>query len=225
MIGGGYIHVPGHGIINDTLDQGLRLAAQSAARGIEGLGEQLLVTGKQEIAIGVNGVRLSLEQGLIFTAIHRRIVDRVVSGKRGSVVNGEVEEVFAVGKEEGPAMGGVLRAIDVSNGGDRAAVGANTIDPVYTCGRENDHAVGSPSAAASDRRIGDDLRRAARDIYNFQFSLGKEPKRAVVERPERKDGVVGPGELVRLEGVSGAHPYCFVAIGAGCGESDGAAIR
>ena len=82
----------------------------------------MLVTRKQEIAVGIDGVRLAFEQWLIHAAIQRGVINGVVSRLGGVVVDGLIEEVLAVGKKEWPAMRRVLGMVKRCDGGGSATV-------------------------------------------------------------------------------------------------------
>src|ERR1019366_6287933 len=93
-VGSRNVHVPRDWVVDDAPDQGLRLAAQCSAGRIEGLREQLLVAGEQEISVGINGVRLALKQRLVYAAVERCVVNRVVCRFGGVVVDGQIEKVL-----------------------------------------------------------------------------------------------------------------------------------
>ena len=186
--------------------------------GVERLGQQLLVPGEEQVAIGVDGVGLGLEQEPVDAAVDRGVYTEIVRSLAAIVIDGQIQEVLAVRKKGRPAMRRVLRGVESRERGNRTAVHIDAGKATLRCGRPDDDAIGAPVASASEGRIGDGLDGPAGKIGDFQFSVGEERDGAAVERPERKDGVLRLGQCMRFQGFDRSNPEAGFAVGSSGGR-------
>src|SRR5215475_6742540 len=111
--------MPGTDVVGHRFGYDSRRAVQQVPRGgVERLGHQLFAAREQKEAVGIDRIRLSTEQSTILPAVERGVIKSIVRSFRRVVMDGQIEEVFAVGKKERPTMGGVQSRIDLG-GSDR----------------------------------------------------------------------------------------------------------
>ena len=98
---------PGRNIVQDIGRHGLQLAAQFTFIRIKGLRHQLIATVEQQKPSGIDRIGLRVHEQAVLASVQRSVVDAIVGKPRRVVVHGEVQKMFAVGKKEWPAVGGV----------------------------------------------------------------------------------------------------------------------
>src|SRR5580704_9614378 len=183
VVGSGGVGVPGADIVHDSAGQGLWFSAQGSCVGIEALGRQLATPGKHEKPAAVNRVGLRAEQRAILCAIERGVVQGIVCGSGWVVVDSQIEEMPAVGKEERPAMRSVQGGIELGERDRGSARGSDTHQGGLRAGCEYNDAARPPCAAAAERCVANHAGRAAAEINRFHLTLGEESEGAAVEGP------------------------------------------
>src|SRR5579864_4403359 len=108
----------------------------------------------------------------------------IVSGVR-EIARPE-QKMVAIGKENGPTMGLILRSAnafgDIRQAG---AIGIDALQRALGVGRKKDDAFASPTAAARRQSAGQILRRATRDRDLLKFAVREKSHIRAVRRPER----------------------------------------
>src|ERR1700692_1992542 len=121
-----------------------------------------------------------MEQRTIFAAIERCIIERIVRRLGRIVVNCEIEEMLAVGKEKWPAMRSVLSGVELRDRSWGSSAGTDTHQGRLRGRREQDDAARSPGASAAKLGVADRLHRAATQIDRLQLTIGEESEGAAV---------------------------------------------
>src|ERR1700746_2975438 len=98
------VHVPGTDVVSNALNDARGRSTQGSGIRIETLRHELIGASEQDKAIGVDRIRFGTEQLPSFTAIERGEIHRIVGRLGRIVVNGQIKEVLAIGKKEGPAV-------------------------------------------------------------------------------------------------------------------------
>src|SRR5579859_189951 len=136
---------------------------------------------------------------MILAAVERGVIESVVGGFGRIVADRQVNEMLAIGQKKWPAMGGVLSAVEFGDFHRSSAAGADPHQAGLCTGREQDDAARSPCAATAKGRVRDDLGRVATDIDRLELAIGEETERVAVRRPERKNRVFAPSQLMRFK--------------------------
>ena len=122
----------------------------------------------------------------------------------------------SIGQEERPAMAvfeqALVRNCDLNR---RSARSGNSVeaDSQMPAGSKEDDAVLAPRAAATAGCVAEGLRRASSQTQLLQFSIGKEPERLPVRRPEGKAGAFGVGKAGRILRSRFIDPDCATPVG------------
>src|SRR5580700_10383217 len=135
-----------------------------------------------------------IDQEAIELAIERGDVNAVLLVLCCGVIGSVVEEMLAIGKEVGPAVGGVEYGVDGSDGGGDATLGRDLEDGVARGGSEEDNAAGAPGATAGSSGVAQDAYDAGIEVERFDLEVGEETDTRTIGRPERVDGTASAGE-------------------------------
>src|SRR5271168_4518736 len=103
--------------------------------------------------------------------------------------------MFAVGKEDRPAVSGVLADFEFCEAGGSPAGSADLPQSVAVIGLINDDVVLIPGAAAGVGGVGECCNRAARSGNFLQVTIGKKSDELAVVGPERKRSAFGAIEF------------------------------
>src|SRR5580692_10853451 len=115
----------------------------------------------------------SNEEAIEF-AIERGDIDPVLLTLRRRVIGSNVEEMLTVREKERPAMCRVKFGIELGDGRGSATGDGNLMDNVARARREENDAVGAPSAAAGRGRVAQTANHTGVDLQGFQFAVGEE---------------------------------------------------
>ena len=116
--------------------------------------------------------------------------------------------------------------VEFRDGRRRAAVRRHAKEPARRLGREHDHVGSVPGPAAPERRVADDLRRAAGRRDGLELLVGEETDPRAVGRPERLRDAIATLDPPRVRRVQMPHPE--LALGRDVtadDERDHAAVR
>ncbi len=153
---------------------------------------------------------ISLQLGgdqFAFTRVERAHINAISLGIGGTASIREVEEMFAVGQEEGPAIGlNAALAHYPSDGSGSAAARRNPVQGPPKGGPEHNRAIAIPGTSPAKGRIAKNLRRIAGDVHCLKPCVSKESDLAAIGRPEWKARSLSSVDLLRSRSRKGAYP-------------------
>ena len=145
--------MPDAKIDDNVVDERARRTAKRKRLEIEGLSEQTGLLGVKKVAMRVETGGRRIDDEAIELAIERCDVDTVLLALGRGVIGSVVQEMLAIGKEEGPAVGGVEFGVDGSDSSGSATIGRDLEDGVARGGSEENDAAGAPGTTAGSRGV------------------------------------------------------------------------
>jgi hypothetical protein len=186
--------VPDAEIDNDVVNQRARRTADRKRIQIEGLSQETGFLGVKKVATRVQTGGGRIDEEAIELAIARGDVNAVLLVLYRGVIGSVVEEMLAIGQEEGPAMGGVEFGVDGGDGAGGAPIGRDLEDGVARGRSEQDDAAGTPGATPGRRGVAQDANDGGVEVERFDLEVGEEPDTGTIGGPEGIDAAVSAGE-------------------------------